>query len=151
MSNEAADKLGAALAEALPRLESISETDAGRARAPGKWTRKEILGHLIDSAVNNHQRFVRAQGVERLVFPGYEQERWVAVQRYGDRPWAELLALWLALNRHLAHVMASVPEDQLTTPLVIGDHAPAALGWWMEDYTRHLRHHFAQILDPGRY
>jgi hypothetical protein len=146
MANEAAELLRNALADALPALRAISERRAAEGRGPGKWTRKEILGHLIDSAVNNHQRFIRAQQVDRLVWPGYEQESWVSLQGYRDRPWAELLGLWEAINRHLAHVMDRVPPERLSTACVIGDNMPATLGWWMEDYSRHLRHHIAQIV-----
>jgi hypothetical protein len=141
-----ADGLRSALDEALPGLRALSEARAGEERGPGKWSRKEILGHLIDSAANNHQRFVRAQSVERLVWPGYEQDAWVAVQAYRNRSWEELLALWEALNRHLVHVMAAVPAGRLATECVIGDHPPTTLEWWMTDYTRHLKHHLAQIL-----
>jgi len=142
----AAQKLEDALAAALPALRALSEEDASRDRGPGKWTRKEILGHLIDSAANNHQRFVRAQRVERFVWPGYEQEAWVASQAYRGRTWTELLTLWEALNRHLVHVMAQVPAERLGTECLIGNDPPATLEWWMTDYTRHLNHHLAQIL-----
>jgi hypothetical protein len=143
----AAEELRLSLAEALPRLSALSETQAAAARGESKWTRKEVLGHLIDSALNNHQRFVRAQLAERLVFPGYEQAAWVAVERPGARLWTELISLWEALNRHVAHVMAAVPEGRLAIECVIGGGAPVTLGWLMSDYVRHLRHHLAQILD----
>jgi DinB family protein len=145
--NDAAQSLQIALDEALPRLRALSEDEAGRTRGPGKWTRKEVLGHLIDSALNNHQRFVRAQRVDPLVWPGYEQDAWVALQRYRDRPWTELQDLWSALNRHLVHVMAAVPADRLGVECRIGDDPPTPLGWWMTDYVRHLRHHLGQILE----
>jgi len=141
-----ATKLRDALDQALPALRALSEEDASRDRGPGKWNRKEILGHLIDSAVNNHQRFVRAQRVERFVWPGYEQDAWVASQAYGGRTWTELLTLWEALNRHLVHVMAHVPAARLGTECLIGNDPPAPLEWWMTDYTRHLNHHLGQIL-----
>jgi hypothetical protein len=141
----AAQRLEAALGAALPRLRALPEEHA-RGRGPGTWTRKEILGHLIDSAANNHQRFVRAQRGDRYVGPGYEQDAWVALQGYRDRPWADLLALWEALNRHLVHVMARVPAERLGTELLVGDEPPASLDWWMKDYTRHLNHHLGQIL-----
>ena len=144
--DSAADKLNAALAAALPALRALSEEDASRDRGPSKWTRKEVLGHLIDSAVNNHQRFVRAPMAERFVGPGYDQDAWVASQAYRSRSWTELLALWEALNRHLVHVMAHVPPERLGTECLIGDNPPATLEWWMTDYTRHLNHHLAQIL-----
>ena len=153
-----ATRLRAALTAAEPRLRAISDADSARPRAPGKWSPREIIGHLIDSASNNHQRFVRASMQEDLVFPGYEQDAWVALQRYGTTPWGELLDFWLAYNRHLARVMAAVPEkarlavrkrhnlDEIAT------HAPktpgqATLDYFMLDYTDHLELHLGQILD----
>src|SRR6185436_18687564 len=78
-----------------------------RAPAPGKWSKKEIIGHLIDSAANNHARFVRAQATDDLVFDGYDQDEWVRVQRYRERPWRDLVGLWQAYNHHMASLMAS--------------------------------------------
>ena len=66
----------------------------------GSWTKKEILGHLIDSAAINHQRFVRAQFTDDLVFDGYVQDDWVKVQDYQNRDWRELVELWHGYNRH---------------------------------------------------
>jgi hypothetical protein len=108
--------------------------------------RPEILGHLIDSAVNNHQRFVRAQIVDPLLRPGYDQDAWVAVQNYKHRSWVHLVELWEQLNRHLAHVMASVPPSKLATPCVAGQNEAVTLEWLMNDYVKHLRHHLGQIL-----
>jgi hypothetical protein len=108
--------------------------------------RKEILGHLIDSAANNHQRFVRGRLADRLVAPGYDQDAWVEVHAYKARPWAELLDLWAALNRHLAHVLETTPAERRATPCTIGDDPEATLEWVARDYVRHLRHHLAQIL-----
>src|SRR5262245_9114940 len=87
---------------ALPALGRLSEADVTEDRGAGKWTRKQILGHLIDSAFNNHQRFMRAQltGVGR--FEGYAQDSWVAIHRYHDRPWTDLVDLWRLVNDHLA-------------------------------------------------
>lgn len=74
----------------IAKLAKISEEESERTRGSGKWSKKEILGHLIDSAANNHQRFVRAQLTPSLAFPGYEQERWVAIQQYQETAWSEL-------------------------------------------------------------
>jgi hypothetical protein len=104
-----------------------------------------VLGHLIDSALNNHQRFVRAQLSESLAFPGYEQESWVRVQAYQDGRWPELVALWTALNAHLAHVIGRIDEEALERPCKIGGGAPVTLRYLAEDYVRHLRHHLVQI------
>jgi hypothetical protein len=144
---KAAAELRATVSESLPKLQALSENEVMRARGAGKWVKKEILGHLIDSALNNQQRFVRAQITERLVWPGYEQDRWVSLQKYKERPWIEVVQLWEQLNRHIVHVMANVPAGRLETECVIEDHDPVTLEWLMSDYVRHLRHHLNQIFD----
>jgi len=142
---ELAAALRAEVEEAAVRLQTRTETDVTRDRGPGKWIKKEILGHLIDSAANNHQRFVRAQTVDPFVWPGYDQQFWVSAHRYRDRPWAELVELWVDLNRQVAQIIEGVPPVRLSARCVIGDTEPATLEWWMRDYLRHLRHHLAQI------
>jgi DinB superfamily len=142
---ELADELRAEVGQAAEKLKSMGEDGAGRSRGPGRWVGKEILGHLIDSAANNHQRFVRAQLVSPLVMPGYDQEAWVSLHRYRERPWAELVELWVALNTHLAVVMEGVPPEKLQTPCRIGDGEPGTLEWLMRDYLRHLKHHLEQL------
>jgi hypothetical protein len=92
-----ADALRSEIDANYQRLRALTEAEVSASRADGKWSRKEILGHLIDSAANNHQRFVRAQMVAAFEWPGYEQNEWVRVHGYGDRAWTELLGLWLAL------------------------------------------------------
>lgn len=142
---ELARALQAEVEAAAVRLRAFGETDITRDRGSGKWTRKEILGHLIDSAANNHQRFVRAQLVSHFVWPGYDQQLWVVLHRYRDRPWMELVDLWVAFNRQVAQVIESVSAEKLQTSCTIGDSEPASLEWWMRDYLRHLKHHLAQI------
>jgi hypothetical protein len=145
------------LEQALPALRALSDEEASRPYAPGKWTRKEVIGHLIDSATNNHGRFVRAQLDDALVFTGYAQDDWVRVQRYRDAGWGPLVDLWYGINSHLAHVMRSAAEDELRRPRVehnlhvtafrpVPTDAPATLGWFMQDYVEHLRHHLRQVL-----
>jgi len=122
----------------------------------GGWSAAQILGHLIDSAANNHQRFVRAQFVDHLDFPGYDQEQWVAAQHYDREPWPQLLALWLAYNRHLAHVVAAIPPAVLTAPRArhsleriawqrVPADQPATLAYLIRDYLGHLQAHLQQL------
>src|SRR4051812_26490037 len=86
------------------RLLLIADANA-RVGSPNKWSAKQMIGHLIDSAANNHQRFVRAQFMNDLVFPGYDQDAWVEVQKYNDEAWSNLVNLWASYNLHLAHLI----------------------------------------------
>ena len=155
---EIGTELRDAIDRAVPLLLALDDKASLLPRTPGKWSPRQIVGHLIDSACNNHSRFVRAQFQEDLVFPGYEQDRWVAVQRYEDVPWTELIALWAAYNRHIARIMSAAPESELTRPRArhsldaiawqpVPAARPATLGYFMRDYIGHLHHHLKQILD----
>lgn len=143
---EAIARLGATLETAHPRLTALSEEDSRALGVGMRWSRKEILGHLVDSASNNHQRFVRAQRQPRISFPPYVQDQWIAAQAYGERPWAELIELWHLYNRHLLHVMKRVPATALANVCAVSDDEPSTLGDHMVDYVLHLQHHLGQIL-----
>ncbi len=112
---------------------------------PHSWSPKEVLGHLIDSAANNHQRFVRAQQSDPLVMPGYEQNHWVSSQGYQEADWSHLVTLWMHLNLHLVDVIGHIPPDKYSVACVIGDSQPLTLEALVIDYLRHLQHHMAQI------
>jgi len=144
--SQTAERLARILATTPQRLVDISEDDAGREPAPGHWSKKQILGHLIDSASNNHQRFVRAQLTASYEGPNYEQEQWVAAQSYSIENWPDLVNLWLLYNRHLLHIIRTMPEKPLAVPCVIGDHAAVPLAEVMSSYVDHMEHHLAQIL-----
>lgn len=144
--NTTADRLARILAATPLRLADVSEADASQPPAPGHWSKKQILGHLIDSASNNHQRFVRAQLAASYQGPSYEQESWVSAQNYATESWPDLVNLWLLYNRHLLHIVRAVPEAALPVPCTIGDNAPVPLGEVMSSYVDHMEHHLAQIL-----
>jgi hypothetical protein len=146
-SRETADRLRAAVHAAASRFRALSEREAAARPSPAKWCRKEILGHLIDSASNNHQRFVRAQLEDDLSFPGYEQDAWVRTQDHAAADWKQLIDFWLAYNEHLARLITRIPEPRLATPCRIGGREPVSLGAIVEDYLRHLEHHVAQIVE----
>jgi hypothetical protein len=145
---------------ASQRLLALSEQNSETPRADGKWMPKEIIGHLIDSAANNHQRFVRAQFTDDLVFQGYEQEGWVRVQHYREKPWPELVRLWQLYNQHILHIMKHVPEDtrlklryrhnlhQIASD-TISENDAVTLDYFMRDYVDHLKKHLSQIFQAG--
>jgi hypothetical protein len=128
------------------RLLAFSETETRTRPSATKWSKKEVLGHLIDSAANNHQRFVRAQLQRELTFPGYAQEDWNRVQQYQSERWGSLVRLWASYNLHLAHVMSVIPEGDGRNLCTIGGSEPVTLEFLVNDYVRHLEHHLSQIL-----
>lgn len=130
---------------AEPRLREVSGPESARPVLPGGWSRREVIGHLIDSASNNHQRFVRAALQSSLDFPGYDQAGSVCVQAFQEADWGLLVSLWAAYNRHLAHVLARLPAEKLDTPCRIGSGEPVTLGFLAADYVAHLAHHLGQI------
>jgi len=140
--SQALERFSNVLEQALPRLEAMNEVQVGTSREPGKWTPKQIIGHLIDSAANNHQRFVRGQLEYSPPFQGYAQNEWVDLQAYSLRDWSELLTLWYAYNRHLLHLMNSVKIEALEH---VFQNQDFTLDVVMRDYVRHLEHHLAQI------
>lgn len=157
MTSDWLDEFRQTIDQAAEQLLLIPEAHSATPRREGKWSPKQIVGHLIDSAANNHQRFVRAQFGDDLVFPGYEQEAWVTVQRYNDEPWSRLVELWRQYNLHLCHVMSAIPAelrmksrtrhnlDEIAWQTV-STSQPVTLEYFMQDYVRHLQHHLNQIL-----
>jgi hypothetical protein len=150
------DDLRATLSAESARLLAIPEVEASRHPAPGKWSPKEIVGHLIDSAANNHTRFVRAQIADDMVFPGYDQDAWVRLQRYNDRPWTALVELWKSYNGHIASLVEQISPDRLSLQRTrhnldevgwktIPRDQPATLDYFIRDYVAHMKHHLAQI------
>jgi hypothetical protein len=138
------------------RLEGISDEAAAKRPSAGKWSPKEVIGHLIDSAANNHGRFVRAQTTDDLVFAGYDQDAWVRLQRYNERPWVDLIALWRSYNSHIAAVVASISADRLSLQRsrhnldeiawrTVSRDKPATLEYFIRDYLAHMKHHLEQI------
>jgi hypothetical protein len=134
------------LLERIPgRLKKLSDDSAGRKATPSTWSPKEELGHLLDSAANNHQRIVRAQLEDNLSMPGYDQNAWVAMHGYQRREWKELIALWEALNRQLLAAAAAVPDSAWSRTLTVAGSGPLTLQFIFEDYIVHMVHHLRHI------
>ena len=141
--------------DATARLRTLSAEQTSEKTGDG-WSRKETLGHLIDSATNNHQRFVRGQFTDDLDFPGYDGDQWVSAQKYNEASWPDLIQFWSSYNLHLLHVVSSIPVDILTKPREkhtlnqiafnpVDKSRPATLEYLIRDYLVHLRHHLDQI------
>ena len=141
VSDELARVVGAA--EGL--LRQVSEEESGRPAIPGGWSRKQVLGHLIESASNNHQRFVRAALADALEFPAYDTPGSVRVQAVEGAAWPMLVDLWATYNRFLVHVIRHLPAAKLEVACRIGSNAPVSLRHLAEDYVVHLVHHLDQI------
>jgi len=115
----------------------------------GGWTRKQIVGHLCDSAANNRQRFVRASIDGKYAGPGYAQDAWVEVHGYADQSWEMLLRWWQVEHEILKSVVARIPCERMGTACTVGDDAPVTLQFLIEDYIAHQQGHLKQIQAPA--
>jgi DinB superfamily len=137
---ELSERLTAVLRDAMPWLLTISEAEASVPEREGKWSAKHVIGHLIDSGVNNLGRIVRLQIEAGQSLPGYEQMAWVSLQHYAEREWAQVLALWFALNEHVAWTVGHVEGARLANRGVVAGE-PLTLGFLIADYVAHMEHH----------
>ena len=150
------DKLSLIIETVQEKLNKINPLDSLKKPAPDKWSSNEILGHLIDSAVNNSRRFVLAQIQDNLIFDGYEHEEWVKCQNYQKRDWIELINTWEILNFHIMKIIETIPEElmKLQTkkhnfydiawePVDKGKNS--SLEYFINDYIGHMNHHLIQI------
>ena len=156
--SEHSERLLRVLDENLSKIKAISPERASSKPNLLKWSRKELLGHLIDSAANNHQRFVRIQNQEELIFQGYDQDQWVVVQHYQGMEWKDIISLWFRYNQHLAQVIQKIPESVLTKTRTehnlhqiafktIPKSESTTLEYFIEDYIDHLEYHLDQIFN----
>lgn len=144
--NSLSSRLRKVLEDSKQAFNAISEAEWNQKPELRRWSKKEILGHLIDSASNNHQRFVRVQHVEDRNFSGYEQNQWVDIQNYQNMPVSELLNFWYFYNLHLCYVVANLHYDSLYTMCTRGNSEPISCHDLIIDYIEHLEHHVGQIL-----
>ena len=151
LPNELAVQLRETIGRELPHLQGITDQEAllvpgeSGPKKPERWSRKEELGHLIDSAANNHIRFVLATINTEFRGPGYAQDKWVEAHAYQELPWAMLIDLWYQYNVLLAHLIGKIPDDHLDNRCVIG-WGVVSLRFVIEDYVLHMQHHLDHIL-----
>ena len=131
----------------VPLLRSTPETLAEiRPGGESTWSPKEELGHLIDSAANNHVRFVRALIEPEFRGPSYAQNDWVQAHRYQDMPWLTIIEFWFQYNSFIAALLKQVPEEKLLTACFVGSGAGVSLEFLVEDYLLHMQHHVDHLL-----
>jgi hypothetical protein len=143
-----ADALERLLREETPLLRALPDgPESTRPNRPSGrgWSRREELGHLVDSASNNHQRFARAALQPSYEGPGYEADAWVAAHGYAGQPWPALVEAWHAHNAVLVPLVRGIPDGKLATPCTVGGDPPVPLGFLIDDYLLHARHHLDQI------
>ena len=138
-------KLRALIDEVPLRLMKLSLSQIEGKASPAKWSPKEELGHLLDSAANNHQRIVRTQLEDKPKMPGYDGNAWVKLHRYQQRDWREMVELWRALNQQLLAAAETVPDAAWSRTCTIADSQPLTLKFVFEDYIEHMMHHLRHI------
>jgi hypothetical protein len=139
-----ASELNKIIDDHLASLRSLSREEFHFKPSPTKWSKKEILGHLVDSAQSNIRRFIVGQYDERPKIV-YNQDQWVAITNYQEYPLTDLIDLWYLLNKHICHVLTFMPVEMSQRQVQTQDHHD--LRWLAEDYIKHLRHHLHQVLD----
>ena len=149
MSTQLAEKFRIELNDLHFRLLALSSALADAPWRPGGWTRKQVLGHLLDSAANNRQRFVGAAIDGEYTGPNYQQEAWVNAHGYASQTWETLLRWWQAEHEILAAVVDRVPEDRLEASCTVGTDAAVTLRFLIEDYLVHQRWHIEQLSTTG--
>lgn len=146
MKDETTHRLTYLLNTVPDHLRQLSETEMSRRPALDKWSKKEIMGHLIDSAANNHRRFVLAQlDPQPYQLVRYAQNDWVRLNNYQEAPTGEIIGLWTFFNRQIVRVISQIPESALQYRCQSGDQEPVTLGWLIDDYLTHLEHHLRQV------
>lgn len=140
-------RLRSAIAAIEPRLRAVAEPAAALRPGGGAgWSRKQELGHLIDSAVNNRTRFINAALAGRYAGPSYDGNGWVNLGGYADMAWTDVVGLWTALNRALAVVLERIPPERLAAPCRIGEGEFVTLEFVIDDYIRHMQDHLDHIV-----
>jgi hypothetical protein len=144
---ETAQHLRDTLNTLKPLLLKIKDKEAGIKPAPKKWSKKEIIGHLIDSACNNQQKFVRLLLSEQphIEFVGYAQDDWVAVQCYQKAKWKQLVRTWYEYNMHIAHIIEHANSERLGNTIAISGVGVFRLDFIMSDYVEHLKYHMEVV------
>lgn len=145
--NKAIEQLQAQLKEAINYYQQATDDDLLYRRAVGKWSKKEILGHLIDSALHNLQRFTEIQFSDKpYIYRKYMQDELVVANKYQEADLQELLDVWLSLNNRVIHLMKIQTEQTLAYEIKLDENENIDLRFLMTDYVDHMAHHLKAVL-----
>jgi hypothetical protein len=128
------------------KFREFSSDELLQPRAPGKWSRQQILGHLIDSGMNNLRRFIEApMSTQPYIIQPYKQVELVIANNYQQLPLEHLLQLWTPLNRQIIYAVENIAEEKLSYVVVRPDGGKETLTWLICDYVDHMEHHWKQV------
>jgi hypothetical protein len=145
MFNSTAIKEFIEILEKVPaQLRALDRMDFSFKKSPNKWSKKEILGHLIDSALNNHRRIIKAQYEESPLID-YNQDKWVLLNDWQDFPLDKLISYWEMVNTHLLTTIKRIPKESLTRLCNVGS-GTYSIEYIISDYVEHMKHHLKQIM-----
>lgn len=141
----------------MGEIHAIPESEYRPKPAPGKWSKIEILGHLVDSAYNNHRRFLQAAYQDHLIFDGYDQDEWVIRNQYNNRMMHDVIGCWISTNSQLSYCIDGLPQDIIFRKTknhsfhkmcfnLIPEGQESSLDYLMWDYVDHMEYHLAQLL-----
>lgn len=149
--NEIISKLSRLVEEVPKKLAAFSETELTVRPSPNKWSKKEILGHLCDSAINNLSRFIKAQIEEQpCSLTRYEQNQWVLLQNYQNTQAEEIAELWVLLNKSVIRVISAIPQEKYNHVCKLyNEDETFTLQWLISDYVEHMEHHLKQIFSSS--
>lgn len=131
-------------------LMSINEKEFSAQPSPEKWSKKQILGHLIDSATNNHQRFIRSQA-ENNPQIYYDQEIWVKNNYYQQMHAFQIIEFWTIYNYHILHIIKNMTEENYLRTCTMKDGQVLSIAYLVNDYIQHMQHHLKQILPASAF
>ncbi len=128
-------------------ISTITDNEWQDKPTPKKWSKKEVLGHLVDSALNNLQRYIKVQFKDKPLIV-YRQDEWVNAQNWQDKPIADIITLWVSINQQILHVWKHFPIDKTAALINIseGDELLYSFLDMTDDYIEHFYHHKQQIL-----
>lgn len=139
-----ATELATIISNYLPELKKLTAKELAYKPLPSKWSKKEIIGHLIDSAQNNIRRFIVAQYEESPTIV-YNQDKWVSINNYQESDTSELIDLWYLLNKQAVFILMNTPHD--LAKRYCNTSSAFTIEWLATDYIKHLRHHLHQVLN----